>query len=408
VDRIDDIRGASYGSFVFAAGTRPILRAVTGGGWELDFPPGSGGVLSWQGGSIDTANCSVYVAKRVSGRGNWGMMFGAGPGSAGSCVYTFAQGTDGNEFPFIVSGAIGTNNFINLHNRVPLSIPTAAYSPTPNRAAWISNTANLLIRDELDLRDNRGPYHAGVQSGLHLGAWRTGNFPFAGRIRRLLVYRVCHDTTTARRIWDYLGAQYGTPVEMPTDLSLPIVVCLGDSRTYGVNGPNDSLCYPTRLAASLGAAVNVRNYGVPGSGPVQLPPAASAAITQYSRISGRKVAVVWTGVNGAYSTSMLSTYTWPACDTLRAAGWKVVVCSELAYSADTSPSNDSNRQAWLTPFYANWATHADYMADLAADATIGTFAATANGTYCDGLHWTDAANAIIEGIVRTQVQSALS
>lgn len=103
-------------------------------------------------------------------------------------------------------------------------------------------------------------------------------------------------------------------------------------------------------------------------------------------------------------TTALATY----LDARRAAGWKVVIHTILSRSDGTNSTLFNPDRATANTTIRTWlGTHADAIADVAADATIGPDGVSDNLTYynADKVHPIDAAYAIWEPITRAAVNS---
>ncbi len=93
------------------------------------------------------------------------------------------------------------------------------------------------------------------------------------------------------------------------------------------------------------------------------------------------------------------------CDTARAAGWIVVICTILpntnvGFNAKRNVANTELR-LWTTNGSTVPGKHADYICDFAADATMGPDAAASNVTYYpDGVHPSNAGHVILETVLR--------
>ena len=98
------------------------------------------------------------------------------------------------------------------------------------------------------------------------------------------------------------------------------------------------------------------------------------------------------------------------CDTLRAAGIKVVVCTILpnTNSGFNTKRNSANTELrlWTTGGSVVAGVHADAICDFAANATMGPDAAASNATYYpDGVHPSDAGHVILETVLRPVLNS---
>lgn len=187
-----------------------------------------------------------------------------------------------------------------------------------------------------------------------------------------------------------------------------VIVFDGDSRTIGSGGagPYTSV---TMTSLAPGRVLTGRNLGVSGQTVASMSGDAAAQIDGLLRLYEKGVCVIWGGYNDhatdAVSAATIESRIWTYSDARRTAGWKMVVCSEL-------PANNTGWQAVRdtlnTGIVANYATHADALVNLGADATMGPWAARDDTSlYLDKTHPTDAGYAIIAALVATGIASVL-
>lgn len=179
------------------------------------------------------------------------------------------------------------------------------------------------------------------------------------------------------------------------------VVCAGNSLTLG-NGSNCG-SYPSQLAFnSRWDAANVFNTGIAGDTSAQL----QAANPTGSLFQSGAVAVMWEVTNslyfGATAAQAIADY-WSWVDAVKAQGYKVVVVTVLPRTNSGTPGTfEADRQTCNTALRADWHLHADALADVGNDATIGQAGQTTNATYyADLVHLTDAGYAIMYPYVKT-------
>jgi lysophospholipase L1-like esterase len=93
------------------------------------------------------------------------------------------------------------------------------------------------------------------------------------------------------------------------------------------------------------------------------------------------------------------------CILRRAAGFKVVVFTCLPRGA--AAQFETDRTAINANIVANWATFADALCDVGADATIGVAGSQNNLTYynADKIHLTDAGYSIVAGLAVAKINS---
>ena len=200
----------------------------------------------------------------------------------------------------------------------------------------------------------------------------------------------------------------GSGLAYPFSLLLPaLVACDGNSMTLG----SGQTPYPTQLAALLGPAYTVDNFGIGGQTTPQMITGAPTEIDPlYSANNTDNIVVCWEGTNDIVvnSASAVTAYNnlVTYCQARRTAGFKVVILTILPRnSGGAQPTFDADRLAANASIVANWATFADALADVAADSRIGN--APPNGTYfTDGTHLNSAGYAIVASIVDTAITAA--
>lgn len=175
----------------------------------------------------------------------------------------------------------------------------------------------------------------------------------------------------------------------------------GDSITAGL-GLATSDYYPTQLDALLcGGACTVENYGVPNRFIADLNGATIDA--RYDAGNDANILVVLIGTNdcaagtaAATSNAALKAF----CQARQATGWTVVVGTIPAYSS--SFGTEAIRLAYNAEIRADWATFADGLADIGADARVGVTGAEMSSTYfqADQVHPKAAGAAVLAELVR--------
>jgi hypothetical protein len=186
-----------------------------------------------------------------------------------------------------------------------------------------------------------------------------------------------------------------------------ILVTEGDSITGGFG-----YSYPYLFGPNASPALYGVDYAVSGSGI----PTLNARAAQIDGIippnaTGRKFILsvligandLSTGYSGPGGTGVsgwladLGTY----LDARRAAGWKVVLCTVLP---QTAAGFNAARNTANTTLRTWVGTHADALADFAADPTMGPdSAASDTSLYADGTHPTNAGQVILESVFRPAV-----
>ncbi len=198
----------------------------------------------------------------------------------------------------------------------------------------------------------------------------------------------------------------------PLTATKPLIVFDGDSMTFGTGagpvglaGPSNAT-YP-RLAADGITGATVYNFGVGGQTVLAMTTDAAAQIDVLYDSSRLSIVAVFGGtndlVNGAASAATVYSRIVTYCQARRAAGWKVVVGTILPRSsANAGAAFEADRQTVNTSIRTNWATFADALADVGADATIGAAGAETNTAYySDAIHPTTLGYEIVASYFRT-------
>lgn len=186
------------------------------------------------------------------------------------------------------------------------------------------------------------------------------------------------------------------------------VVCAGNSLTFGYPLNGDSQSYPGVMRANLTpTAWAVTNLGINGQTTPQMITAfPSTTGPLYNAARAKNVIVVWEGGNdilGGATARQAADHLWTYCDAAKAAGFYVIVLT-IPKRADLTGASDTARAAANAFIVAEYATHANALADVAADAA---FSNTGNPDYqADGVHYTAAGYAVVEGYVRPLVLAA--
>lgn len=202
------------------------------------------------------------------------------------------------------------------------------------------------------------------------------------------------------------------------------VVCDGNSLTSGA-GSSGGQNYPNILAALLGDDWLVTNKGVSGQ---TTPDMAGDADTDVDPLYDagtyeHNVLVAWEGTNDLYfGASAADAYAALVayCQARQAAGWTVVVATLLPRGdfpgtstlpgGDPEAEHETRRQAVNALIRANWATFADALADVAADARIGDDGDEDGATYYagDGVHLSNAGYAAVAPLFEAAVLAAIA
>lgn len=227
----------------------------------------------------------------------------------------------------------------------------------------------------------------------------------------LLLNQPSNDELTASR--EYLAWwQQGT------------VVCwTGDSLHAGYGASTTALPAALMDADWLGT-VDVPNIAVPGQGVVTSNGGVGGTLVTTDKakldplLAGRSTAVlvVLCGTNDLANLEAPATVIaglWSYCDARRAEGWRVVVCT-LIDRTDAAVSwfqatFDARRATINAAINADWASHADALADYAANANLGAAGASANTTYfqADKVHLTSTGQGLLRTISQPLIEALI-
>lgn len=184
-----------------------------------------------------------------------------------------------------------------------------------------------------------------------------------------------------------------------------LIIFEGDSLTVGTTGVTNS--YPYVAITSLGrASYDYYNVAVTGQTVVQM---LADASYQYYPIIGahaKDICVTWGGTNdisaGDSATTVYNNIV-ALCTAQRAAGYKVVVCTIIARGTFGAGQN-TIKATVNANIVANWATFADALCNLAADARLSN---SSDATYynADTVHLTTTGYAVVSALVVPVVQA---
>lgn len=194
-----------------------------------------------------------------------------------------------------------------------------------------------------------------------------------------------------------------------------LILCDGNSLTVGQHGGAQAT-YPIKLGA-LRPSDTVTNKGVDAQTTAQM--MADAVSDIDALFTAGAWVICWEGTNDIYFNASaetaytnLSTY----CADRQAAGFKVAVLTILprndfpgssSLPSDQKTNHDSRRATVNTNLRANWATFADALVDVAADAALDDETDTTY-FYTDLVHLNDAGYARVAALVNTALSSASS
>lgn len=323
-------------------------------------------------------------------------------------------------------GAAGLNGWDGIGNS---GKPSMVFTGQQGASQWFDFYANTGFR-----LDGAASASVGVERMAHLHeTWRSSGSPFrdyavsVGRDRNV---------TGANARWRgdiraFIGLNNPSSDELTAIRSYlswyqkgAIIAHAGDSLRAGY-GVLTTQCDAALLDAAYRGTIDSPNFAIPGQG---------LSVSTYganpnmiaddparldSLPAGRPVAILFVqaGTNDAalgHSDSVIVSDMWSYCDGRRAAGWKVVVFT-LTDRTDGAVSGaqaafDAKRAAINTAIRAGWASHADALIDLAADARLGANGASSNATYfsADRVHYTALTySSIILPLVQAAAESFL-
>lgn len=185
-----------------------------------------------------------------------------------------------------------------------------------------------------------------------------------------------------------------TPTEVRNLNPYGVILFDGDSRTNAKSYPFEA------FGASAKTYMGFKHLGTTGAGLSTLTTNAPANVDPWIHGSNN-ICVIWAGVNDSANTAQqihdaIKTY----CLARRAAGWRVLVCTEIdAQDAGRLANGWTVKyQALNTLLKADYADFADAIADLGANANLQD---ATNTTYfnADKLHLTTAGYTVVAGIV---------
>lgn len=186
------------------------------------------------------------------------------------------------------------------------------------------------------------------------------------------------------------------------------VLFAGDSRT----GTNVTPTYSLLAMANASVtplAYGASTWGVSGATVADLITSAPTVIDPlYTSVLGKNIVVIWGGVNDAAAGASAATI-WSRLQTYclarRAAGFKVILCTEIDCQSAALDLVSWHTVLWpalLTLIRAGWASVADGLADTGANANLQD---ATNATYfnADKVHLTATGYGVVAGIVAAQV-----
>lgn len=178
----------------------------------------------------------------------------------------------------------------------------------------------------------------------------------------------------------------------------------GNSQTYGGFQTTPDK-YPSLCLALLPGYTGT-NFGVGAQNILHMIADAATEIdTVWNLENTKNICVPWEGINDIYTNGATAAEAYAHyvsyCNSRRARGWKIVAVTcipdtRIPYATITE-YNELLRD--------NWATFADALADVEADARLQGDGAELNLTYrtIDAVHLTTAGNAVIAEVVAAAI-----
>jgi lysophospholipase L1-like esterase len=231
---------------------------------------------------------------------------------------------------------------------------------------------------------------------LTLGAG-GGGFPVAMRFYEGLFLNVAVSDAEFDNLCAYGASQSGSDT-----LTTDILLFRGDSLTAG---DGSMLVAPAPMRVTQ--MPDAKHYGYGKGGDFAFSPGTTAAqlLTNYPPGAGRNIAVFWMGTNDLLGAGRSAVQTETAirnyCTTLRAGGYKVVVCTLQDITTKTAEVIATNA---LITANALTVPYADAIADLGAQPELQD---CTDLTYfnADQVHLTDAGYAVVTSVVDAAIAS---
>ena len=200
---------------------------------------------------------------------------------------------------------------------------------------------------------------------------------------------------------------------IPINLAGAVVVCDGNSLTYGQGASNPATTsYPAVLDGLTGfGTATIYNLGISAQETQDMIDDAAAQVDPLFNGSVKNILVAWEVGNDIYYNGSVAnsiTRFWQYCDARRAAGFIVVVVN-CPPRDNSTPAGDNPTQYNIKLSQANAAlaaeykSHASALVDLAADSRFVGY----NLTYYDAdkIHYTDAGYAAVAELVAAKIKS---
>lgn len=238
-----------------------------------------------------------------------------------------------------------------------------------------------------------------------------GSFDWNGFFYAAHLYNSAHNTTDIQSMVTYLAARHLTnpaPLTRGTGTGNTVVVCDGDSLTFGVGGTS----YPSQLATLLGGTYTVTDVGVTGQTAGEVDMSASvSADPSYSLTAHENIYVLWAGTNNLFYGQTTGQTLADITDNVNrrlALGWqRVILLTILSRSGSGTPANFNTERAVVNPGIQALASQRVQVINLSTDPNIGFDGAESNLTYfsTDLTHLNTTGYAIIANDVLTAINN---
>ena len=255
----------------------------------------------------------------------------------------------------------------------------------------------------------------GLSGGLFLGTLAPSDYQGRVDIGEIIVYNRALSDTELVQVLDYLQQKWNNAATENKIFKNSFFTFLGDSRTIGVGdgtGQAYSLNYPNRLMSLVGSGF-YKNFGISGDQVANISArATSSVIPSYTPNKGKNIVIIWGGTNDLQNTSTsgadLAIAYGNVSQTLRNAGFKTIICTEIDRASSGLRSDYNTRKNDLNAYHlANWTNYADRIVNFANQPLLTSPGAATNTTYFDpdALHIKDAGCQLVANEVVIQVNS---
>jgi GDSL-like Lipase/Acylhydrolase family len=254
-------------------------------------------------------------------------------------------------------------------------------------------------------------------SNFSVGYDSNNNASIYGYVSQVVGVNRAVSDAESRRLMTWLTAQ---PMSAAFPVTKPLVAILGDSIANGDQVPGWQ-SWPFSMLADLldkNPDVQLLNAATNGSGIPKTKNSdySDVVLPWYSAARAKNILLVAAGTNDLANANNLSDLLdryYSLLDSARATGWKAVACTVLPRSNPGMVVGlqgfEAARSAFNTDIVANWASHADALADVAAIKGMGAAGDSDNTTYygVDKIHPTVAGHALLEPVYLSAIASQL-